>query len=47
MTRREHWLPIFEEIEDRLDAEEAIRRLADPAEVPLPYEKVRKELGLE
>ena len=34
------------EIEDRLDAEEAKRRLADPNEVPIPYEQVRKELGL-
>ncbi len=36
----------MEEIEDRLDLEEGERRLADPAEVPIPYEQVRKELGL-
>jgi len=37
----------LQEMEDRLDVEEAERRLADPAEVPIPYEKVRKELGLD
>ncbi len=36
----------LELIEDRLDLEEAEHRLADPAEVPVPYEQVRQELGL-
>ncbi len=36
----------LQELEDRQDVEEAVRRLADPAEVPVPYDKVRKELGL-
>jgi PHD/YefM family antitoxin component YafN of YafNO toxin-antitoxin module len=39
-------LALLEELEDRLDIEEAERRLADPHEVPLPYEQVQKELGL-
>ena len=39
-------LALLEELEDRLDVEEAERRLADPHEVPIPYEQVRKELGL-
>jgi hypothetical protein len=40
--------PTFlEELEDRLDVEEAERRLSDPNEVPIPYEHVRKELELE
>jgi len=39
-------LALLEELEDRLDVEEAERRLADPNEVPIPYEQVRKELGL-
>ena len=40
-------LALLEEMEDRGDAEEAKRRLADPREVPIPYEKARKELGLD
>ncbi|MGE0821733.1 MAG: type II toxin-antitoxin system Phd/YefM family antitoxin [Candidatus Binatia bacterium] len=40
-------LTLLEELEDRLDIEEAERRLADPNEVPLPYEQVQKELGLD
>ena len=40
-------LTLLEEIEDRRDAEEAKRRLADPREVPIPYEKARKQLGLD
>lgn len=32
---------------DRLDIEVARQRLADPKEVPIPYERVRKELGLD
>jgi hypothetical protein len=35
-----------EEEEDRLDIAEAERRLADPDEVPIPYEQARKTLGL-
>jgi hypothetical protein len=31
---------------DKGDIAEAKRRLADPKEVPIPYEQVRKELGL-
>jgi PHD/YefM family antitoxin component YafN of YafNO toxin-antitoxin module len=36
----------LEELEDRLDAELVRRRLADPRQKPIPYEKVRKELRL-
>jgi hypothetical protein len=32
--------------QDRGDIAEARRRLADPDEKPIPYEQVRKELGL-
>lgn len=39
-------LALLEELEDRRDVEEAERRLADPDEVPIRYEQVRKELGL-
>jgi hypothetical protein len=31
---------------DRLDVEEAERRLADPNDATIPYEQVRRELGL-
>lgn len=31
---------------DRLDVEEAERRLDDPTEIPIPYEQARRELGL-
>ncbi len=31
---------------DRLDVAEAERRLSDPTEVSIPYEQVRRELGL-
>ncbi len=31
---------------DRLDVEEAERRLADPNDLAIPYEQVRRELGL-
>ena len=37
---------LIEEEEDRIDMEEAERILADPNEVAIPYEKVRKDLGL-
>ena len=40
-------LRLLEELEDRMDVKEAEKRLADPAEVPIPYEKVRKDLGLD
>jgi len=36
----------LEVVEDRLDLEEAERRLADPTEIPVPYKQVREELGL-
>ena len=36
-----------EELQDRRDAKEAKRRLADPKEHPIPYERARKELGLD
>jgi hypothetical protein len=39
-------LALLEGREDRLDAEEAERRVADPNEIPIPYDQVRKELGL-
>lgn len=39
-------LALLDELEDRRDVEEAERRLADPNEVPIPYEHARKELGL-
>ena len=32
--------------QDRGDIAQARRRLADPEEKPIPYEQVRKELGL-
>ena len=40
-------LALLEELEDRLDVEEAEQRLADPNDTPLPYEQARKELGLD
>ena len=40
-------LALLEEMQDRQDAAEAMRRLADPAEVPIPYARARKELGLD
>ena len=40
-------LALLEELQDRRDAREAKRRLADPREVPIPYEQARKELGLD
>jgi hypothetical protein len=33
-------------LEDLRDLKEAERRLADPKEIPIPYEQVRKEIGL-
>jgi PHD/YefM family antitoxin component YafN of YafNO toxin-antitoxin module len=39
-------LALLEELEDRLDVEEAERRLADPSDKSIPYEQVRRELGL-
>jgi prevent-host-death family protein len=39
-------LTLLEELEDRLDVEEAKRRLADPNDKTIPYEQVRRELGL-
>ena len=39
-------LALLEEWENRLDVEEAERRLANPREVPIPYETARKELVL-
>ena len=40
-------LALLEEMQDRKDAAEAMRRLADPTEVPMPYEQARKKLGLD
>lgn len=37
----------MEEEEEKLDLAEAERRLADPTQTPIPYETVRKELGLD
>lgn len=36
----------LDELDDRLELEELERRLADPTEKPIPYQRVRKELGL-
>lgn len=38
---------LLEEYEDRLDVEEARRRMADSTDETIPYEHVRKELRLE
>jgi|GEM_PF-2550724 len=40
-------LKLLEKLDDRLDVAEARKRLADPNEVPLPYERIRKDLGLD
>jgi|SRR5450759_3561851 hypothetical protein len=40
-------LRLLEELDDRLDVTEARKRLADPNEVPVPYQRIRKELGLD
>ena len=37
----------LEKLEDQMDVALARKRLADPDEVPIPYERVRKELGLD
>ena len=39
-------LRLLEKLEDQMDVEIARKRLADPNEVPIPYERIRKELGL-
>jgi prevent-host-death family protein len=39
-------LALLEQLEDRIDIEEAKHILADPDEVPIPYSRVRKELQL-
>jgi hypothetical protein len=36
----------FQERQDAGDVAEAIRRMNDPNEIPIPNEQVRKELGL-
>lgn len=41
------FLGLSRDEEDRLDIEVARKRLADPKEVPIPYERVRKALGLD
>jgi hypothetical protein len=38
---------LVEQEEARRDVEEAERRLSDPAEVPIPYDQARRELGLD
>jgi hypothetical protein len=40
-------LRLLEKLEDQMDVEIARKRLADPSEVPIPYERIRKELGLD
>jgi antitoxin (DNA-binding transcriptional repressor) of toxin-antitoxin stability system len=40
-------LRLLEKLEDQMDIEIARKRLADPNEVPIPYGRVRKELGLD
>jgi hypothetical protein len=40
-------LKLLEKLDDRLDVAEARKRLEDPSEVPIPYGKVREELGLD
>ncbi len=39
-------LVLLENIEDYIDVRDAEKLLADPMEKPVPYETVRKELGL-
>jgi antitoxin (DNA-binding transcriptional repressor) of toxin-antitoxin stability system len=39
-------LALLEELEDAADVEEARRRLADPNEKPIPWEKAKADLGL-
>lgn len=39
-------LKLLEEIEDILDSREAASRIADPNEIPIPYETARKELDM-
>ena len=34
----------LEEMEELLDVEEAKKRLSDPSEEPIPYERARKDL---
>ena len=36
---------LIEQKEDRADVKEAERRLSDPAEIPIPYDQVRRQLG--
>jgi hypothetical protein len=40
-------LRLLEKLEDQMDVEIARKRLADPNEIPIPYERIRKELGLD
>ena len=40
-------LRLLEKLEDQMDVEIARKRLADPNEVPIPYERIREELGLD
>jgi antitoxin (DNA-binding transcriptional repressor) of toxin-antitoxin stability system len=40
-------LRLLEKLEDQMDVEIARKRLKDPDEVPIPYERIRKELGLD
>ena len=39
-------LALLEQLEDKIDIEEAKRILADPDEVPIPYSRVRRKLKL-
>ena len=40
-------LETLEALEDRLDAEEARHRIADSADEAVPYDEVRRDLGLD
>ncbi len=39
-------LALIEAIEDKMDVEEAMRRLNDPKDESMPYDEIRKKLGL-
>lgn len=47
LERYLEWQEEKEKGQDRLDVEEAERRLDDPTDLIIPYEQVRRELGLE
>ena len=39
-------LALIEAIEDRLDIQEALRRLRNPKDTTIPYDRLRKQMGL-